>query len=575
MTDAAFDEPSRAAALARRSRAPCIIDGVAPHLDGRGDVLRPPVCAFAVPASDAPALTTARPTQGRAGAPVLLGALAAFIWLAGSIGLRPLTLPEEGRYVGVAWEMLRSGHWLVPTEDGLPFFHKPPLFYWLTAASMQLFGVNAAAARLAPLLGAMLGAVGLYLVSKRWAGERVAHWTVLVLVTMPFFFAGAQFANLDMLVAAFMALAILLAAQAALNLRVDRPHRAAVVGAWAAAALGVLAKGLIGVVLPGFVIVAWLLTTRQARTILALLWPVGPAVFLLIVAPWFVAVQMRYPGFAHFFFIYQHFERFAATGFNNPQPWWFFIATLPLLSLPWSFWLVRSTFKARAGEALEASLLRRLMWSWLVVVLVFFSIPQSKPIGYMMAVLFPLAYLAAEAVASRTHNGAGRAFRLAMTSVAAATLLCIATLAYFALAYEHDNTALARTLLRLRAPGDPVVFVGEYFFDIPLHARLAEPVAVISDWHDPAILTHDNWKRELAEAAPYAPAIAAAVLVDARQGFALRCGPAPLWVVARSDAESGVAALPGATRVDLSHRLALWRVGPGGCAPAEPARASP
>src|ERR1035438_6688010 len=118
-----------------------------------------------------PTLATARPQQGLGGAPWRWSALAAFVWLACSIGLRPLTLPEEGRYVGVAWEMLRSGQWLVPTEDGLPFFHKPPLFYWLTAASMQVFGVNVAAARLAPLLGASIGAAGLYLVAKRWAGE--------------------------------------------------------------------------------------------------------------------------------------------------------------------------------------------------------------------------------------------------------------------------------------------------------------------------------------------------------------------------------------------------------------------
>ena len=79
------------------------------------------------------------------------------LWLSFSLGWRALALPDEGRYVGVAWEMLRSGNWLIPTENGLPFFHKPPLFYWLTAASMQLFGTGAAAARLAPLLGGRAG----------------------------------------------------------------------------------------------------------------------------------------------------------------------------------------------------------------------------------------------------------------------------------------------------------------------------------------------------------------------------------------------------------------------------------
>lgn len=132
-----------------------------------------------------------RPAGGLGTWPVFAGALAAFAWLAFSIALRPLSLPEEGRYVGVAWEMLRSGDWLVPTENGLPFFHKPPLFYWLTAAAMQIFGTSEAPARFAPLLAATLGAIALYRLAGRWLGEPTARWIVLVLVTEPFFFGAA------------------------------------------------------------------------------------------------------------------------------------------------------------------------------------------------------------------------------------------------------------------------------------------------------------------------------------------------------------------------------------------------
>jgi hypothetical protein len=91
-------------------------------------------------------------------------------------------------------------------------------------------------------------------------------------------------------------------------------------------------------------------------------------------------------------------------------------------------------------------------------------------------------------------------------------------------------------------------------------------VAVISDWKDPAIARRDNWRRELAEAAPFAPALAATVLVDAERGLALRCGAAPLWAVVKSEGEAAVAALPGATRAALSNRVALWRVAPADCA---------
>ena len=71
-------------------------------------------------------------------------------------------LPDEGRYVGVAWEMMRSGAWLVPTLNGLPYFHKPPLMYWIDASGMWLFGPSAFSARLAPALGAWLMGAALY-----------------------------------------------------------------------------------------------------------------------------------------------------------------------------------------------------------------------------------------------------------------------------------------------------------------------------------------------------------------------------------------------------------------------------
>jgi 4-amino-4-deoxy-L-arabinose transferase-like glycosyltransferase len=494
-------------------------------------------------------------------------ALAGLFWLSFSLGWRALALPDEGRYVGVAWEMLRSGDWLIPTQNGLPFFHKPPLFYWITAASMHLFGTGLIAARLAPLSAAALGALGLHLLTRRWAGARAARWTTLVLLTLPFFFGGAQFANLDMLVAGLVGLAILLAAHASLLIGSGQPYRRALLGAWAAAALGVLAKGLIGVVLPGLVVLAWLILAGRPRTIVRLLWPGGPALFALIVAPWFIAVQLRYPGFAHFFFVYQQFERFTAGGFNNVQPWWFFLAVVAGLTLPWSPWLLYSTFGSRAGETSEATLWRRLMWAWLIVVMVFFSIPQSKPVGYAMPMLFPIAALCADAIAARLdRSGAGgRAFPLAAGSAVLAAVICIVTVSYFTVASRRDNAELARTLLRLRAPEDPVAFVGGYFFDVPLIAGLRQPVYVISDWQDPVIVKHDNWKRELDEARLFAPELATALLVDEKRALSLRCGTAPLWILATSDTSPRLEAIPGATLVDSSSRVSLWRIAPRAC----------
>ncbi|HJV60627.1 MAG TPA: glycosyltransferase family 39 protein, partial [Albitalea sp.] len=183
----------------------------------------------------------------------LLPWILALAWLAATAWMRPLALPDEGRYVGVAWEMLRSGQWAVPTLDGMPFFHKPPLFYWITAASMAVFGPGVLAARAASLLGALIAAVSVALFVQRWQGERASRRVQIVLLTTPLFFGGAQFANLDMLVAGCISAAIVLAAHALLCLERGRPGRGALAGAFVFAALGMLAKGLIGGVLPALV----------------------------------------------------------------------------------------------------------------------------------------------------------------------------------------------------------------------------------------------------------------------------------------------------------------------------------
>ena len=502
---------------------------------------------------------------------IVVGALVVLAWLAWSIGLYPLTLPDEGRYVGVAWEMLRSGNWLVPTEDGLPFFHKPPLFYWLTATSLHVFGVNAAAARLATLVCASLAVAGVFAVTRRRAGEPIATATVAVLTTMPFFFGASHYANLDMPVAAFIALAIVFAADAALAIRAGTAHRNALVVAWACAALGVLAKGLIGIVLPGLVLVAWLVASRQWRTIARLLSPLGIAVFAAIAVPWFVLVERQHPGFARYFFVHHHFERFVEQGFNNAQPWWFFLGVLPGLALPWSLWLLRRLrfpVPARgdlAGD--DRAAWRTLMWIWLATVVVFFSLPESKPVGYIMPALFPLAFLVAEPALAAWRDTRVAWRGTAVASLAVALAICVGAVGWMATRYQRHNTALARTLHAVRAPQDPVVFVGEYFFDVPLLARLTAPVPVISDWNDPTIPKRDNWRRELSEAGQFDRARAAAVLVDAQRGFALRCGNAPLWVLVKRQDEAPVAALADAVRVASSNGASLWRLAPQACQP--------
>jgi 4-amino-4-deoxy-L-arabinose transferase-like glycosyltransferase len=336
-------------------------------------------------------------------APVLLTLLGA--WLLITLGLRPLLLPDEGRYADVARLML-SGDVLVPRLDGLPFFHKPPLFYWLDSAAMQVFGVNEFAGRFGSAVGAWLMGAALFFAMRRWHGERAAAIALGVLATTPFFFIGGQYANHDMLVGGLITAAVLAFACA-----VEAPAVALrwVVAGWVLCGLAILAKGLIGFVLPALVIGPWLLAQGRWRQMLRLLHPLGLLAFGVVALPWCIAMQLRYPGFFDYFIVEQHFRRFAQSDFNNVHGVWFFILLLPTLALPWSGWLVRALGDAWSRRSVPAMSLYA--W-WIVAVVGFFSIPSSKLIGYALPALAP--WCALMALARRCAARPWRAARVAM-----------------------------------------------------------------------------------------------------------------------------------------------------------------
>jgi 4-amino-4-deoxy-L-arabinose transferase-like glycosyltransferase len=459
--------------------------------------------------------------------------LLALVWLAGTLWLRPLALPDEGRYAGVAWEMVRSGHWLTPTLDGLPYFHKPPLFYWITASALSVFGNHEWAARLAPLAGALAGALVLYRFARRWAGEASARLTLLALATQPLFFVGAQFANLDMLVAGCIAVTILAAADALLRAQRGETYRGALALAFLFAALGLLAKGLIGAVLPGLVILAWLAAQRRPRLLLPLLWLPGFALFLAVAAPWFLAMQARFPAFANYFFVVQHFKRFAESGFNNAQPFYFYPVVLALLTLPWFAWLPRSA-RSRYWRDPQQGPTRQLMWVWIGVVTLFFSMPQSKLVGYILPVTFPLAYLIGDCAAPLVA-GSQRARRLWQASGVLAGLICLATVIVATVTAGKSLRELGRTLAREAAPQDVVVFVQDYYFDLPFYARLPAPALVVDDWSDPKLTQRDNWRKELFDARQFSPPEEPPVLIEPDALPRTLCGKAVTWVVLHSE----------------------------------------
>lgn len=455
-------------------------------------------------------------------------------WLVALAGWRPVALPDEGRYGGVAYELLRSGDWLTPTLYGLPYLHKPPLMYWLDAAAMQLLGPTPLALRAAPLAGAWLLGLALWLEARARHGLEGARQALAWLAVLPLFYLAAQYANHDMLVAAWISLAVVAARR---GFAAERHRLAWLCGAWAAMALALLSKGLIGVVLPALIVLPALLLQRRWADLRLALHPLALATFALIALPWMLAMQQRFPGFFDYFIVEQHFHRYTQARFNNAQPWWFFLAVVPLATLPASLRLPAAW--RRGGFEL---------W-WIVVVVGFFSLPRSKLVGYVLPALLPLSLLLWQAWRGRRH---------ARTVWWLSALLCVAAVPAIVRWGKPDHADLGAALRAQLAPGDRVLMAGEPFFDLRLQARLAAPPAVLADWDTLRTQGGDTWQRELIDAARFDPARGEDVLWTPARLARERCAPGRLWLVATPQA--GAAAAPDARLQFAGRRATLFEL---------------
>ena len=465
---------------------------------------------------------------------------ALFLLLLVLAALRPLAVPDEGRYGEIGRWMLQSGDWLTPRLNGIPFFHKPPYLYWLEAASMAVFGVHVWAVRLVPALHAGLMLLVMYLSVRQFATEVIARRAVWMLGTSLSFLLGGQYVNHDMLVAAWIGVAIWCFALAFMQR--EKPHANLARWGFVACALGVLSKGMIGVALPGLVLLIWLVWTRQLKKILYLPWLSGLALFLVIAVPWFWLAERQFPGMLNYMFGTQQVTRFSATTFNNPQPWWFYGLCLGVLLFPWVFFAInQAVAQARRSQEATNSIASAwlvLCWIWVLAIIGFFSIPSSKIIGYALPVMPPLALLAAlgwDAAMAKiklTTQAQGRLFAaLCVTSMGIAVAANLAA-ADFTDKYSAQDVAQALQAAGAK-PSDTVYLLGDYAYDLPFYRQASTPMVVIQDWPALRKLAGDNWQHELLDGADF-DARAAGVL-QASGVLAQARTQGGVWVVARHD----------------------------------------
>ena len=324
----------------------------------------------------------------------LLLVLVLVVWFGYELGSRSLWHPDEGRYSEIPREMVATGDYLTPRLNGVKYFEKPVLFYWLQAGAIKLFGVNEWSLRLWTAFFAISGCLAVFFAGYRLFGRRAGLFAATILATSVWYDLMGSAITLDMALTGFLTVALLVFLYGT-RLPPGLVRRMWLYAFYALTAAATLTKGLIGIVIPGMVIVAWMLLMRNWSLLRTMYLPTGTLLFLAIAAPWHVLVWRANPEFGWFYFVHEHFARYLTTVHHRSEPIWFFVPILLVGMFPWS---------AFFGEAVRRGLANRyaepqrhsdtwflLLWAGLVFA--FFSMSGSKLATYILPVMPPLAIL--------------------------------------------------------------------------------------------------------------------------------------------------------------------------------------
>jgi 4-amino-4-deoxy-L-arabinose transferase-like glycosyltransferase len=389
---------------------------------------------------------------------ILLSVLFGFLFLAG-LGAAPLIDPDEGRYAEIPREMLERGDFVTPTLNYVKYFEKPPLLYWLNAGSMQLFGQHEWAARLPSALSGLLTVLITYAAGRRLFERKTALISAMILGSSAGFLIQSRIILTDMLLTLCLSSALfcfLLATRST-----DRQQKIFFQLFFICSGLAVLAKGLIGIVLPGGIIFWYLLLSGRWQFLRQLPWFSGLLFFSAVTVPWFILVSLENPEFPHFFFIHEHFQRYTSTVHQRSQPFWFFLPILLLTMFPWSFFLPGSLKRAwQERHSSKGVTLFLLLWALIIVL--FFSLSSSKLIPYILPVFPPLALLTGKRLADNWHVRNKPEYSLAQNSLITLLLITGVSLAIIPLiswlpALLHKSGQTGREFALILTGPTPVI----------------------------------------------------------------------------------------------------------------------
>ena len=312
-----------------------------------------------------------------------------------TLGIPALFNPDEGRYAEIPREMLLMHQFVVPHLDGIIYFEKPPLIYWLVAFFEHVFGYSEWSVRAVNALLAITTCLSVYLFSRYFYDRTTAYFAALTLSSSLLFFFMGHLMTLDMGVTCFLTLNLLLLFSGLLTKKAWLLYLG-----YAAAALVILTKGLIGLIFPMMIFGLWIIITGQWQLIKQARLISGLLIILIIALPWHILAQQQVPSFFHQYIIVQQFLRFLTPIMSREMKFWTYLLVFLASFFPWV--IFSGIYLKKLFMQLKHRLKLQKEWFfliWIFAIFLFFAfsnsilIPYLEPITPAMA-LFTAPYLA-------------------------------------------------------------------------------------------------------------------------------------------------------------------------------------
>ena len=330
------------------------------------------------------------------------------------LGIRPIIIPDESRYAEIPREMIASDDWIAPRLNGLRYFEKPVMGYWLNALSIKLFGENAFAVRFPSAAATGLSAFMVFLLIRRFSGgTAAATQAALIFLTSFIVFGIGTFNILDSMLAMFVT-ASMTSFFFAHNADSSKKNVFLLLfGIFCA--LAFLTKGFLAFAIPVVAIVPFMIWEGRFKSLFIICrLPIIAAI--LVVIPWAVMVHFKAPDFWNFFVFNEHIKRFLSSGAQHHESFWYYIYLFPAAALPWTC-LFPAAILGLKKTGIKASITRFAI-CWFFFPVLFFSVSKGKILTYILPCFPPFAMLMSIGLKKYFETGGKKLFSVAVWSLA-------------------------------------------------------------------------------------------------------------------------------------------------------------